>query len=165
MAGDLVETVLNGPRYSTGAFGLGSKVSMWLSPPLSQKRTTDFAFTGNGPGFPGDKTGMTPCARVPGNPADRPQGKTDPDIARNTRRLTANRLKPCDWIIGLTCGDSGWEESWISPVGGLDFSSIGILLMGHTFFGDQHDQNRLCLFAPWLNDCAKSPGVPWESVT
>src|SRR6185437_8453047 len=40
MPGTLVSIAPNGPRYSTGARGLGSQVSMWPGPPLSQNRTT-----------------------------------------------------------------------------------------------------------------------------
>src|SRR5262245_23393 len=36
--------VANGPRYSAGAFGLGSKVSRWLGPPPSHSNRMDWAF-------------------------------------------------------------------------------------------------------------------------
>src|SRR5690606_631334 len=40
----LVFTVPNSPRYSSGALGLGSKVSMWLMPPAMKMKITDCAF-------------------------------------------------------------------------------------------------------------------------
>src|SRR5690242_11091899 len=40
MPGTLVSIAPNGPRYSAGARGLGSQVSMWPGPPLSQNRIT-----------------------------------------------------------------------------------------------------------------------------
>jgi hypothetical protein len=39
-----VAIVANGPRYSAGALGLGSKRSRWLGPPPSQTSKIDFAF-------------------------------------------------------------------------------------------------------------------------
>src|SRR5690242_11942559 len=42
MPGTLVGMEANGPRTSAGASGLGSHMSIWLGPPDSQKRITDF---------------------------------------------------------------------------------------------------------------------------
>ena len=39
--GTFVAIGRNGPRYSLGAFGLGSKVSSWLGPPHIQNRITE----------------------------------------------------------------------------------------------------------------------------
>src|SRR5205823_174856 len=41
MPGTAVWIGRNGPRYSIGAAGLGSKVSNWLGPPHIQKRMTE----------------------------------------------------------------------------------------------------------------------------
>ena len=41
MPGTLVGIGRNGPRYSAGAFGLGSNVSNWLGPPHIQNRMTE----------------------------------------------------------------------------------------------------------------------------
>src|ERR1700722_20064651 len=38
-----VAIVANGPRYSAGALGFGSKRSRWLGPPPSQMSKIDFA--------------------------------------------------------------------------------------------------------------------------
>src|SRR5262249_13813730 len=38
-----VGMVVNGPRYSAGALGLGSKVSRWLGAPQSQSSRTELA--------------------------------------------------------------------------------------------------------------------------
>src|SRR5262245_47894973 len=43
-----VAMVAKGPRYSTGAFGLGSNRSRWLGPPPSQTSKTDRAFGAGG---------------------------------------------------------------------------------------------------------------------
>ena len=38
--GSFVAMVPNGPRFSSGRFGFGSKVSIWLGPPVIQRRMT-----------------------------------------------------------------------------------------------------------------------------
>ena len=43
MPGTFVVIGLNSPRNSAGASGLRSYMSMWLGPPASQSRITDFA--------------------------------------------------------------------------------------------------------------------------
>src|SRR5262249_18652973 len=42
MPGTLVGEVPNSPRYSIGASGLGSHISMWLGPPRIQRMMADF---------------------------------------------------------------------------------------------------------------------------
>src|SRR3954451_11884478 len=41
--GTLVDIAPNSPRYSKGAYGLGSHVSCWLGPPRIQRMITDFS--------------------------------------------------------------------------------------------------------------------------
>src|SRR5258708_6347560 len=41
MPGTLVGMVPNSPRYSAGALGLGSHISMWLGPPRIHRMMTD----------------------------------------------------------------------------------------------------------------------------
>ena len=43
MPGTFVEIGLNSPRYSAGAFGFMSHVSIWLGPPRIHKMITDFS--------------------------------------------------------------------------------------------------------------------------
>src|SRR5688572_21817269 len=69
---------LNSPRYSTGASGFMSHMSMWEEPPQRKKRMVDFAgfFRGGG------------IAAAPN--AERPKlspAKPTVDAARNVRRL------------------------------------------------------------------------------
>src|SRR5262245_65757690 len=51
MPGTLVGMVPNSPRYSAGAFGLGSHMSRWLGPPRIHRIITDGlrAVLGDGP--------------------------------------------------------------------------------------------------------------------
>src|SRR4051812_36139651 len=44
----LVDIVPNSPRYSAGALGLGSHMSMWLGPPRIQRMMTERIFDGVG---------------------------------------------------------------------------------------------------------------------
>src|SRR5262249_16920191 len=48
MPGTLVAMAPSGPRNSAAAAGLGSQVSMWPGPPLSQKRMTQGSLRGAG---------------------------------------------------------------------------------------------------------------------
>src|SRR5262245_34877090 len=41
MPGTLLGCTPNSPRYSAGAFGFGSHISMWLGPPRIQRMMTD----------------------------------------------------------------------------------------------------------------------------
>ena len=70
-----VAIVANGPRYSAGALGLGSKRSRWLGPPPSQTRRIDLAL------------GDSAAASVPSMAAFRANGAAIP-ARRNVRRFT-----------------------------------------------------------------------------
>ena len=49
MPGTLVEIGLNSPRYSDGALGFMSQVSIWLGPPRIHRMITDFCRDGDWP--------------------------------------------------------------------------------------------------------------------
>src|SRR5262245_19106240 len=78
---------LNSPRYSAGALGLRSQVSMCDAPPLSQIRMVDLACLRPW------AAGLLAAARA-GVGKGRPQNPTLP-ATRNVRRLRAARMISC----------------------------------------------------------------------
>src|SRR5262245_38799237 len=77
--GTCVRIAPNGPRMSSDAFGLGSKVSNWLGPPLSQMKMHDLC-VGEG--------NSAPAATAP--------GASNPTAPAPAARRTARRLMPLE---------------------------------------------------------------------
>src|SRR5262245_34654131 len=75
--GTLVRIGLKSPRYSLGASGLRSKVSMWLAPPQSQRTITDFGLV----------RGVFASASRRSKLARLKPPRTDAPARRNERRL------------------------------------------------------------------------------
>src|SRR5438046_2464683 len=102
----------NGPRYSAGAFGFGSKVSRWLGAPQRKTKTTDLARP---------PVAARPIAAAPGKPSasgtEAPQRKNDrrvtPEQVRAGKRPTSNmRPAPVGGIqgcYGCPCRADGME--------------------------------------------------------
>src|SRR5581483_5269027 len=86
MPGADVSIGLNSPRYSAGAFGLRSQVSMCDAPPLSQIRMVDLAC------LRALAAGLLAAGARRGK--CRPQ-KPTPPATRKVRRLRAARMISC----------------------------------------------------------------------
>src|SRR5437899_9381461 len=88
----------NGPRYSSGASGLGSHVSRWLGPPHRKTKSTDFT-----------RGGRRSAARPAAPPSPSPRG-TDPARRKKDRRPIVPQVRvgklPISSIRRLTLADS-----------------------------------------------------------
>ena len=104
-----VGMVANGPRYSSGAFGFGSKVSSWLGPPHSHSRMTAFADPGLRP----------PDSPAPSRSAsDSPRTELAPTW-RNARRVSVWQVR-----CGLSADEQHGERLRSSEGPALNYAVI-----------------------------------------
>src|SRR5262245_14936507 len=94
--GTLVRIGEKSPRYSLGAFGLRSKVSMWLAPPHSHRTITDF-------GLVRGRSASAWASRRSKFASDRPPRAAAP-ARRNDLRLNVPGQRATAGMAGLRTG-------------------------------------------------------------